>query len=271
MRGVYDKLGKCRDLFRGFLIGQISEFNDRIISNMNEAKPSQVAYVAPYSEGGAGIKMMEVSDQISKLNPARAAKLCTYNIGVSQAGTVFSDLVVCSQPARVWNGGSGNRFSSSCTYYDPNISELCDVDKVTKLTRSTGKTLQKLGYRGAFGCDYLYDEFSSKFFFGEANLRYTGDIAIFCDSDDESATCANLLHPHSLHILAFMSSAKDCGLTNNKSYIKYEAQGGGEKRAFFDPGAPTRKPRGQLSFISRPGLSAKPPSYYFSHPVNFYF
>ena len=168
-------------------------------------------------------------------DPIRRADFCKYRFGVSQMGFVFADTVITGQPARVWNGAFGNPFGSSCTYYDQSILELPGIKTVLRLTKSVGTTLCKLGYRGAFGCDYLVDDDTSSVFLGEANLRYTGDVALFCSGEDSSSTCTNVLHPHSLHILAFLGNARDLGLPLNKEeYLSFESQGGSTNRAFFD-------------------------------------
>lgn len=256
------------DVLRQHIQGQLSAFDDRVAGRSLEAEGSSVIYDRPHSEGGNGIVQWQSRRDVSTFDPIRRADFCNYRFGVSQMGFVFADTVITGQPARVWNGAFGNPFGSSCTYYDQNILDLPGLMTVLRLTKSVGATLCKLGYRGAFGCDYLVDDDTSSVFLGEANLRYTGDVALFCSGDGSASTWANVLHPHSLHILAFLGNARDLGLpTNGEDYLSFESQGGSTNRAFFDPGAPQPDASGQWRFIQKSDQAPAPPTEYLLHPA----
>ena len=203
------------------------------------------------------------------LRPRYVARFCEFEVGISQAGVVLADGIACSQPARVWNGNDANVFGASCTFYDPSIGTYCDLEKVSLLTTAVGRTLLSLGYRGAFGCDYLYNIENGELFFSEANLRYTGDVAIFCCGTGSETTFANPLHPHSLHILSFQNNRFErLFAAGASSFIEFERQGGGDTRAFFEPGSPIDPNEPSAQTFREMTVSERPHPNYFAQPVS---
>lgn len=257
------------DILRTQLMNQFRDFEDRLETMPLTISEKMVFYEHSHSEGGRGIRYgWKCDSPTSALTPIRIAQYCPFEMGISQAGTIFADGIICSQPARVWNGANGHPFSSSCTYYDPDILSLPRLSDIVNITRSVGLVLQNLGYRGAFGCDFLHDPNSGKIFISEANLRYTGDIALFCSTSGAQASYQNLLHPHSLHILSFLGKAAEFHLPGcADGFLSFEEQGGGGDRAFFDPGAPIKMGIGSWIFMKNSHQAPAPPVEYLSLPV----
>lgn len=220
---------------------QMALFQEKItFESSNECFPKINAY--SHSEGGSGIVLETTRREYSCLSPVHESLFCLYDTGISQMAVAMDGDVLCFQPSRVWNGNKRNTFGASCTYYDPDIGSYCDLDKVTALTFEVGNVLLRNGYRGAFGCDYLYDRDTNSFYLSEANLRYTSDVCVFCNSNDQKASVENVLNPHSLHILAFHGvNRKDLPSACEKPYISFDQAGGSTKQAFFEPGSPMQK------------------------------
>lgn len=233
---------------------QMMQFQEKITFESNNKSFPKVN-IHSHSEGGKGISIEETKRHYSCLHPVYEALFCHYDTGISQMAVVIDDDVLCFQPSRVWNGNKHSMFGASCTYYDPNIGSYCDLDKVTALTVEVGKILLQSGYRGAFGCDYLYDRKTNSFYLSEANLRYTSDVSLFCNSNKLEHGLRNLLNPHSLHILAFHGVHRvDLPSVKKSSYISFKKAGGTTKRAYFEPGSPmqsAKKKRFYKSMVIR--------------------
>jgi hypothetical protein len=257
------------DLLTSHLKWQITRFDEQVVFDTAQFGSNYVVSELSRTEGGKGLKPLDDKIVMNVLHPKYVANFCEYEIGISQAGVVLKDGVACSQPSRVWNGNDENVFGSSCTYYDPIIGTYCDLEKISLLTMAVGRTLRSFGYRGAFGCDYLYNTQNSAIFLSEANLRYTGDVALFNSGNEPESTFANPLHPHSLHIMSFLDNRFARFLpTGASSFIEFEHQGGGDMRAFFERGSPIDPNEPTTKFHREMTISKCPHPSYFSQPVS---
>ena len=257
------------ELLSSHLKWQVARFDEQVVFDISRLQTNYVVSKLPHAEGGRGLKLVDNTIGSNVLRPQYVARFCEYEVGISQAAVVLADGIACSQPARVWNGNDANIFGSSCTFYDPSIGTYCDLEKVSLLTIAVGRTLLSFGYRGAFGCDYLYDIGTNDLFLSEANLRYTGDVAIFCCGVGNEKTFSNPLHPHSLHILSFQDDRFERFFAASRSgFIEFERQGGGDTRAFFEPGSPIDPNEPAAETFHEMSVSERPHPNYLAQPVS---
>lgn len=75
------------------------------------------------------------------------------------------------------------------------------IKDMTILTHNIGLSVAKLGYRGMFGCDYLYcpNEEKMKILFIEINPRYQASAFLLANCKQKNIN----LNPHILHMLSF--------------------------------------------------------------------
>lgn len=241
---------------------QMKRFDEHVIIGANEKFKDNdlevMLFHRGHSEGGAGIfTSREASCWRNAVIPILCNKFCDFQHGISQMAVVLKDAILPLPPSRVWNGKVGSPFGAACTYYDPEIGSYCDIEKISALTKSIGETLRKVGFRGAYGVDYLYDTVTSNIFICECNLRYTADVALFCQGTSELSGPENVSHIHSLCILSFLGASISDLPDLGETYLQpLEIFGGSSLKAYFEPNSFTcpkeKKVTNDLTMVDRP-------------------
>ncbi|WP_022671127.1 ATP-grasp domain-containing protein [Hippea alviniae] len=151
------------------------------------------------SNGGDGVFKIANHDDfkraISKIKTpvVKIEKFIENCIPVNQFAIIFFDKIIKYQPSRqiIEEHEGEMRFKGSD--FKLKIDEKIER-KITKLTHFIGLELQKLGYRGIFGCDYIISD--NEVYFIEINPRFQGSTFLLTYNDD-------LFNPYILHMLSF--------------------------------------------------------------------
>lgn len=130
---------------------------------------------------------------------------------LSQMAVVFSDGVLKYPPCRILVRQLDGKLSYIASDFSGELPKL----STTQLMHDVGRALAALGYRGAFGCDFLTDPSNGQVYITEINPRYQSDVSsisiAFPFADERRSPVERLTNPHAAHILSFVSgTVPDC-------------------------------------------------------------
>ena len=135
------------------------------------------------------------------------------SISFTQLGIVFANDTIYYPPQPQFIRLRNGRLQYSGVTNDEDQTVKNKVQrKMSRLTQCCGRVLATKGYRGAFGCDFIYVPEVDDVFLMELNPRFVGETHYFSmcayQSDDFSSRIEDrlMLDPHFLHVAAFHTS-----------------------------------------------------------------
>lgn len=169
---------------------------------------------APNSVAGSGVFLVQSQNDYwsaLRLTHSPVVKLEKFvkSISLTQHGVVFPDETL-SYPTYIqfilddhcrlrFSGGSSNTI---------NIPEHILL-LTSRYTSEVGSSMAKLGYRGSFGCDFIYDIENDTCHISEVNPRFVGEFhftaSLVAASRDKipNIVARSLLDPIILHLISF--------------------------------------------------------------------
>lgn len=191
----------------------------RVVNNLDAfnilEKREDFVVSARESAGGSGtFRVRSFLDYRSAVGQIEAPviRIENFKTGTSYThfGFVFEDAVVTLPPQfqAIKELGGQLQYVGAVFGVKRVLSERAYRD-MHDITRAVGRALASLGYRGAFGCDYVYSDTDDTVLFMELNPRFVGETFMY---SKWMADCfipllgheALLFDPISLHVAAVM-------------------------------------------------------------------
>ncbi len=160
------------------MLNQISQFN--IHFRVGRPKPNDRKISSSQKgEGGSSYQSSAPKDCDSVY---RTSSFCNYEVGLIMQSVAYQDGCIHGPVGRVWSGHEENPYRNSCIYYDPNVENMIDLDRMYQLQTDVFCLLREMKFTGAFSTDWLYTTNGGKFYFLEVNPRFSSDVCLFDQS-----------------------------------------------------------------------------------------
>ncbi len=183
--GFYKMLldGKSNSLIPG-MTGILGEMNFEELSNQ-----FRLPFVVQFAHGWAGKTTFFIKDKLGlerlvKKYPFTRVKINKYIKGytVLNNACIYNDDILISPPAiQISNIDIlGEKEAVTCGRQWPaRFMDKNQVETIRDITYKTGKLMQKAGFRGYFGLDFMIEEDSNRVYLSENNARFTASSAFF--------------------------------------------------------------------------------------------
>ncbi|MEQ8604546.1 MAG: hypothetical protein RIB45_14620 [Marivibrio sp.] len=174
------------DTLKRHFAGRCDVFEPEVVPNtparLLEAIGRRGACVATslFSVGGYGVHLLTSAtgpNFVKNWPSGPFVRLETYRpmISATQLAVCFTNAVVPFEPQIQYVVEYEGRLRyAGATSWSPRLSKSA-CSEMNSLMHSVGAALQGLGYRGAFGCDFVIDPVDHRVFFMELNARFVGE------------------------------------------------------------------------------------------------
>jgi len=177
-----------------------------------------IVITSQHSDGGEGVFKVSNIEEFHRVisyikNPVIKVDKFIEGKSYNQIGVIFSDAIVVYQPSKQIIEKNELKLKYMGSTFKIDISEEI-IKELTNYTYQIGEVLQKMGYKGMYGIDYLIDN-KNNIYFIELNPRFQASSFLL--------TYNKQLNPYIAHILSFFISLKkllqECNINKFDKFI----------------------------------------------------